>query len=128
MQDKTSPGRAWRMALGLCICGVIAVAVFVAYSLGSGSRQKSSDKATEATSALATEESLEIVRLEVDGMTCGGCATNVASELEKIDGVEGCTVDLEGHTAEVRLKRSDVSTEKLIAAVETAGFSARLAP
>ncbi len=62
-------------------------------------------------------------RLDIDGMTCASCAANIEKRLNKLDGVratvnfatEIATVDAEDH----------VTTDALLAAVDSAGYAAR---
>ncbi len=128
MAEKTVGKGARLLAFGLIMAGLVTVVAFLALTGLQRSRTGTTEHTTGTLPSSTDGGTVEVVRIQVEGMTCGGCATNVATELEKVDGVETCTVDLEGRTAEVRLTRSDVSTETLLAAIETAGYSARLAP
>lgn len=58
-------------------------------------------------------------------MTCASCAARVEKKLNKLDGVEA-TVNFATEQATVRCDR-EVSVEQLVAAVESAGYGARLA-
>ncbi|MGH7724480.1 MAG: heavy-metal-associated domain-containing protein [Candidatus Eiseniibacteriota bacterium] len=136
MEQKSFVKGARLLAFGLMATGLIAVVAFIAITGASRNRTAATEVGSGTTTETETSaehatvdgETVEIVRIQVEGMTCGGCATHVATELEKVDGVESCTVDVEGKTAEVRLTRAGVPTQTLLAAVETAGYSARLAP
>ncbi len=57
--------------------------------------------------------------IKVDGMVCSNCANRVANALNSVDGA-WATVDLENHTAKVRLKNS-VDPEVLRKAVNDTG-------
>lgn len=59
--------------------------------------------------------------LTVDGMSCGHCEQTVEDAVEALAGVEAAEADKE--TAQVSVD-GDVSTERLIAAVEDAGYDA----
>ena len=61
-------------------------------------------------------------KLEIGGMSCGGCVAAVESGLKGVEGVQEAEVDLENNCAVV--KHNDVPTEKLIEAVEDRGFQA----
>src|SRR5690554_7886665 len=74
--------------------------------------------ATTAPSVLATLD------LEVEGMTCASCVARVEPKLAKIPGVTA-TVNLPLESAHVELT-SEVSTDDVIKAVESAGYGARL--
>lgn len=63
------------------------------------------------------------VNLDVDGMTCGGCAMSVDKALRNVPGVKDVKVDLAGKRVEVRGERLDRA--KLVRAVYDAGYDAR---
>src|SRR6266508_706800 len=73
--------------------------------------------------AAATEG--KALRLDVEGMTCASCAARIERKLNKLDGVEA-TVNFATERATVHCD-IDVSAEQLVAAVESAGYGARLA-
>lgn len=60
--------------------------------------------------------------LKVTGMTCGGCTSNVTRALVAIDGVNNVNVSLAGGEAKVDFDEHITSAEKLIAAVQEAGY------
>ena len=66
------------------------------------------------------------LKLELEGMHCASCASRVEHKLNELDGVEA-TVNLMTEQATVHCDES-VSIEKLVGAVEAAGYGARLAP
>lgn len=61
------------------------------------------------------------VELEISGMTCASCATRIERKLNKLPGVEA-TVNYA--TEKARVRANGVETAELIAAVESAGYSA----
>ena len=67
---------------------------------------------------------LEQIDLSVSGMTCGACATRIQNALNEIDGVSA-TVNFATESARVTVT-GDVSTQRLIAQVQNAGYGARL--
>lgn len=64
------------------------------------------------------------IELSIEGMTCGGCANAVTRALAKVPGVTAVTVDRPGGRGRVE---GNADARDLIAAVEQAGFGARLA-
>lgn len=64
--------------------------------------------------------------LKIEGMTCGGCKTSVERLLAAQPGVRQATVNLAEGRATVTAEDS-VPAQALIAAVEGAGFEARVA-
>ena len=65
------------------------------------------------------------VRLELEGMTCASCAARIEKKLNRLDGV-AATVNYATEQATVACA-DDVRVEALVAAVEAAGYGARLA-
>src|SRR6476620_7006314 len=63
------------------------------------------------------------VELEISGMTCASCATRIERKLNKLPGVEA-TVNYA--TEKARVRAEGVETAELIAAVESAGYTAAL--
>jgi P-type Cu+ transporter len=64
------------------------------------------------------------VRLELEGMTCASCAARIEKKLNRLDGVEA-TVNFATEQATARCE-TGVRVEQLVAAVESAGYSARV--
>lgn len=60
--------------------------------------------------------------LKVTGMTCGGCTSAVTRALVGIDGVHNVDVSLAGGEAKVDFDENMTSLDKLIAAVQEAGY------
>lgn len=65
-----------------------------------------------------------VVALAVAGMTCQGCVNSVSRALGRVPGVTGVQVDLAAGRAEVS---GSASPDSLLAAVQKAGYEARLA-
>jgi copper chaperone CopZ len=66
------------------------------------------------------------IRINVSGMTCGGCKAAVERVLGAQPGVSGVSVDLAAGSAIVDAG-DEVAAEALVHAVENAGYEARLA-
>ena len=64
------------------------------------------------------------VELDVSGMTCAACANRIEKKLNKLEGVTA-TVNYATEKAKVTFA-DGVSPDDLVAAVEKAGYSARL--
>jgi len=65
----------------------------------------------------------QTVELRVTGMTCGHCEMRVAKALEAVPGVKGAQADHNNQKAVVTVQ-GDVAVDDLVAAVDTAGYSA----
>jgi copper chaperone len=62
--------------------------------------------------------------LTVPDMSCGHCKAAVEGELNKLPGVESSNADVEKGTVAVRYDEGRVSNERLIEAIEEAGYTA----
>jgi Cu+-exporting ATPase len=77
---------------------------------------------TEPTSA----PSIQIVSFPVEGMTCASCVNRITRFLAKVEGVEEANVNLAAESATVRFDPARVSVPDLAAAVDAAGYIARI--
>ena len=68
----------------------------------------------------------ERLELPIEGMTCASCATRIEKRLNKLDGVEA-TVNYATENAAVHFDPLRVAPDDLVAAIEAAGYQARLA-
>jgi copper chaperone CopZ len=65
---------------------------------------------------------MQTERLEVTGMSCGGCVHKVTGALEAVRGVNGVDVSLEDHEATVSFDMQLTSLSQLESAVRDAGY------
>ena len=75
-----------------------------------------------------TDQPIEIVSFPVEGMTCASCVNRITRFLGKVEGVEEANVNLATESASVRFDPSRTDIVALVAAVEAAGYVARIAP
>ena len=68
----------------------------------------------------------QIVTLEIDGMTCASCVARVEKVLSKVEGVVSAQVNLATETAQVQFVEGIVGVDALVAAVDKAGYAAKL--
>lgn len=66
------------------------------------------------------------VTLNVTGMHCGHCRVKVEQALQKVAGVYGASVDLDGGTAEVDFDGQQAALDALVAAVKSVGYGAEV--
>ena len=66
------------------------------------------------------------VKLHVSGMHCGNCQAKVEQALRAIAGVYTAVVDLPDGEAEIDFDDDSVTTAQLVAAVQAAGYGAKL--
>ncbi|MEE9131884.1 MAG: heavy metal-associated domain-containing protein [Phycisphaerales bacterium] len=65
--------------------------------------------------------------LDIEGMRCPGCPSELAGSVMYLPGVERVTVDFDAREARVTIDPpNSTSPEMLIAAIEQSGFSATL--
>ncbi|MHB8961229.1 MAG: heavy metal translocating P-type ATPase [Candidatus Limnocylindrales bacterium] len=69
---------------------------------------------------------IEIVSFPVEGMTCASCVNRITRFLSKVEGVEEANVNLASESATVRYDPSRVDVAGLVAAVDAAGYVARV--
>ena len=69
---------------------------------------------------------IEIVSFPVEGMTCASCVNRITRFLNKVEGVEQANVNLASESATVRFDAGQVSVADLVAAVDAAGYVARV--
>ena len=81
--------------------------------------------AEQAMTTLAATH-LEVVAFPIEGMTCASCVNRITRFLRKVDGVEEANVNLATESATVRYDGSRVDVAGLVAAVEAAGYTARV--
>ena len=62
------------------------------------------------------------VTIKVEGISCGGCVSNVTGVLKALAGVSEAQVSLASASATVHYDPATVSVEALREAVENAGF------
>lgn len=65
---------------------------------------------------------METVKLNVEGMTCGGCVASVTRVLKATAGVSEAQVTLQPGAATVTFDPAKVRVDDLKAAIEGAGF------
>ena len=68
----------------------------------------------------------ETVSFPVEGMTCASCVNRITRFLAKVEGVEVANVNLASESATVRYDPTKLSVADLVAAVDAAGYVARL--
>jgi len=76
---------------------------------------------------VSARPSTEHVDLDLSGMSCASCAVRVETTLNKLDGVTA-TVNFATEKASVHFDASELSVPDLVAAVESIGYGAVLAP
>jgi len=78
------------------------------------------------TPAATSEVKLVTVTIQVEGMTCGGCAVSVQQALAKREGVKSVEVSFEKKQAIVKYDPAKVTPEQLAEVINQTGFQAKL--
>ncbi len=104
----------------------VMVAALVTFPYYYGSLRAALDKPQQPTSAAVQPVQLSTVELNVNGMTCSGCAVSVRNALLETPGVTSASVEREAGRATVQYDPAKASTAQLIEAVNKAGFKASL--
>jgi copper ion binding protein len=71
---------------------------------------------------------LEIVSLDVEGMTCASCVNRIERFLNKVDGVGEAAVNLATERAKISFDPALTTVEDLRGAVRAAGYEVRDEP
>jgi Cu+-exporting ATPase len=69
---------------------------------------------------------IEMVSFPVEGMTCASCVNRITRFLAKVEGVEEANVNLASESATIRYDADKIGVEDLVAAVDAAGYVARV--
>jgi Cu+-exporting ATPase len=69
---------------------------------------------------------IETVSFPVEGMTCASCVNRITRFLSKVEGVEEANVNLASESATVRYDAGRIGVADLVAAVDAAGYVARV--
>ena len=70
---------------------------------------------------------METIKLNIKGMTCGGCVSSATKALENVSGVDKALVSLESKNAEVSFDPTQTNADALVEAVEDAGVDCSVA-
>ena len=69
---------------------------------------------------------VQMVMINVDGMTCNSCVQTIEKSISKLSGVQSISVSLTGKTAQVHYSPEKVTAEQLRESIEEMGFDAHL--
>ncbi|MGW8437850.1 heavy-metal-associated domain-containing protein [Nocardiopsis sp. NPDC055879] len=65
---------------------------------------------------------METVVLQVQGMSCSGCASRIEQALERVEGVRAVAADHASGRVEIRLDPASTEHGGLVERIRTAGF------
>ncbi len=110
---------------GLLGLGVVLTLLALAFPYLAGNAVSRQDNPA-LTIAEAPAPRWQVVTLEVEGMTCGGCVLTVEHALDNLPGVKDRKVTLEPPRAMVVINTQEVQPEAVARAVTEAGYPARV--
>ncbi|MEO8936231.1 MAG: heavy metal-associated domain-containing protein [Burkholderiaceae bacterium] len=68
---------------------------------------------------------METYKLDVKGMTCGGCTSSVQRAITGLNGVEKVEVTLQPGSATVEADPARVTAQQIVSTLAAMGFEAR---
>lgn len=124
-----------RVSLWVAASLVVLLAVFPDYvgalggdgSAGPGQGQGPSESQPDHGTAFSDAKEARTV-LRIEGMTCGGCAGTTKKALQALDGVTSADVNYDKRCVRVVYDPKRVTTAQMVAAVEKAGYGAKVDP
>lgn len=112
-------GRGLASLGGWVTPGVLATAWVLAGCAGSPSASRGTG---------GQDSQLVVMRFEIKGMHCAGCAAGIRSELLQVPGLVSAKVRYPESDAEVEAHSPPVSSARLIRVIEEAGYQAVRVP
>lgn len=65
------------------------------------------------------------LKLDIEGMHCGGCATGIQMLTEGMDGVTSSFVDYDAKKGTVEYDEAKIQPDEIIAEIATLGYTAK---
>jgi copper chaperone CopZ len=93
-----------------------------ALTLAAAPAQACGGNKSKGTTAKKAPKGAAMVVMAVGGMSCGGCAAKIVSELKSIDGVYVATVELKSKRATVKYAAKKVTVGKLLKTIRDLGY------
>lgn len=115
---------SWKLP-ALAVAAVLGSVGFFCPACGGGGAESPAPAPSSSTAATGGT-AIATVEFDVEGMTCGGCATATEVALERLDGVKSAEASYDDESgigsAVVEFDPDRVSPESMIEAVEAIGF------
>ncbi len=67
---------------------------------------------------------MEKIKLHIEGMHCGACATGIQMLVSGMDGVKSIFVDYEGKSSDVEFDSSKVTKDQILKSIAELGYKA----
>ena len=68
---------------------------------------------------------MEMITMNVDGMSCGHCVKTIENHIGKLDGVKSVNVHLAGGTVEVSFEHAIINVETIKKEIEEIGYEVK---
>ena len=78
---------------------------------------------TQAITVVFDESNIELVKLNIEGMTCAGCEAHVKYAATQVKGVLEATSSFESGTAKIKFDATNVSVDEIIKALNATGYT-----
>lgn len=108
--------------ISIAVLSILLVVSLQFVSCGSNNQEEKMSEQNKTVDAA----NAKTITLAVAGMTCQGCVNAVSAALAETDGVISREVSLSDNSAVVKYDPVKVDEEKLILAVEDAGYKAKV--
>ncbi len=118
---KNNPQKAYRPSW-LIVGAMILCSLLLGFSIGMRTPQEVPGVARAAAQANVAQG--KTVTIPIEGMACMLCVGRVKKTLKALDGVLEVAVSLEHRRAQVRYLETEVSPERLVAAINALGYKA----
>ena len=103
----------------------LVMAIFLLVFAGRPGPGIAADASAAVTQATAeTKSSVKVVEIPVEGMACISCAASVKSAVKALSGVVSVEVSLEKRDARVTYLPSELTPDRIAAAIDKLGYSA----
>ncbi len=102
-----------------------ALAGFALQTVNAQASCSALEKTTAQTTSTSAQTETKIVKLDIEGMTCGSCAASVKTALGKLVGVRNVRISFEGKGGTVELDATKVDEARIVEVVNKAGFKAQ---
>ena len=105
------------MKRNLITMSIVLASVLVLLGCSSGSKQDVAAKEDNTPT--------EVIRYDVEGMTCTGCEATVKYTLKKLDGVKEVEASYKEGSATVKVNPDKVTEQEVTDAINNIGYTAK---
>ncbi|NNE98676.1 MAG: hypothetical protein HKN25_06615 [Pyrinomonadaceae bacterium] len=120
-------GRINQLFLWIAAIGIVAFALFPFYTayLVTALGSKAPEISNQSSVATENVKQSKTVIIEVDGMTCDGCASHIDATLKKLKGVISAKASYKEKNVKVVYNPEQITLEKIKKAINEIGYVAK---